>query len=456
MKRCAVDAARMGDVERLAQWLVEGRDPDARDLEGWTPLLAAAARGKSETVELLLFHDILGARRASPDIRFTPADALPIYMAGQSGELATVKALLRARPDHVFDVATINGHTLLLQAAFYGQKPHQELARYLLEEIDDVLCLQPRDDAAVAAARKRLLVATNVRGQNPLAVAKAYSIKPMIALLTEFDLPTERERSNYYQQLLQRIAPPVPRDEDERRAQALTDRLIEVIESGLDRAQLAPGNPPATGGVTAEDENTLAAVDELLGSPGLQTNRLGGPLQRTPIIIACTGADANARMRALRGTIVDRLLAHGADPLVHEVHAMGIGAVIRAAVWGHLYLLERFATVMSPDAFAEALNEKPPVNGFTALHDSVLRGLSASDELLAEYLAQITWARRHGARYDIEDHAGRTPVAIARAALDDPEFRENARLILESLLAESVVDQSASTVPDAADTSHQG
>jgi len=432
----AIDAARRGDLETLTRWLAEGGDPDVSDQDGWTPLLVAAARGHAAVVELLLWHEIPGARRANPDIRFPGADALPIYLAGQSGDLATVKAILRVRPEHVFDIATINGHTVLLQATFYGQKQHQQLASFLLENIGDILSIPKEDGAAIALARKRLMTATNVRGQNPLALARAYDIRPMINILKKFDSTIEDDRTSYYRRLLGRIAPPAPRSEQERQAQELTDRLIDAIQNALDHAERISSGTTDLG---AAEDDALAAIDRLMNVPGLEINRLGGPLQRTPLIIACTGANANERMRALRATIVDRLMRHGADPLIHEVHAMGVNAVVRSAVWGHLYILERFGTTLSPNILANALNEKPLVNGFTALHDSVLRALSAQGQSLEEYLRQIEWLIQHGARYNIEDHSGLTQETIARSALDDPDFRENAQRVLAAIHRRSPV-----------------
>jgi hypothetical protein len=138
-------------------------------------------------------------------------------------------------------------------------------------------------------------------------------------------------------------------------------------------------------------------------------------------------------MKTLRAAIVDRLMDHRADPLIHEVHSMGVNAIVRSAVWGHIYLLERFATVLDPNVLAGALNEKPLVNGFTALHDSVLRALSARGHLLDQYLAQIKWLVGHGADYNIEDHSGRTQKTIALEALQDSSFRDNASKILNAL-----------------------
>lgn len=428
----ALNAARRGDIDMLVCWLEAGGDPDAADEDGWTPLLAAAAHGQAKVVDFLLHHELNGVRHANPERRFPGADALPIYMAGQSGDLPTVQILLRERPGHLFDVATVNGHTILLQAAFYGQKPHQRLAAYLLNNVHEILSIPADDGAAIAAARHRMLTATNVRGQNPIALAQAYDIRPMVALLKTFDQPTEDECDAYCRRLLRRIAPPLPRDRDQMREQDATNHLIDAIQKAIDQA----GEPVSGGdGASEEDAKAFAEIENRLNEERLQINRLGGPLQRTPLIVACTGADGAARVRDMRDKIVDRLLKQGADPLIHEVHAMGVNAVVRAAVWGHLYLLERFLKVprVTREVFTEALNEKPLVNGFTALHDSVLRALSAQEQQLDDYLKQIRWLIKHGARTDIEDHTGRTQEEIARSALSDPDFRDNARKVMRAL-----------------------
>ncbi|MDQ3974851.1 MAG: ankyrin repeat domain-containing protein, partial [Actinomycetota bacterium] len=193
----AVAAARAGDVETLRRWLERGGDPDRYDAEGWTPLLAAAARSRSPVVELLLFHDIAGAQRARPDLRFVAADALPIYMAGQGGDLETVRLLLKARPEDIFEISEVNGHTVLLQCAFYGSSRHQQLAEYLLEDVGRILSLDERDDDAVEAARRRLTVATNVRGFNALHMARLWDNEPMARLFEHHDRTTEDQRNAY-------------------------------------------------------------------------------------------------------------------------------------------------------------------------------------------------------------------------------------------------------------------
>lgn len=425
-----LEAARNADVEGLRRWLIRGGDPDVADEEGWTPLLIAAARGHASIVELLLFHDFPGARRADPDRRFPGAGGLPIYMAGQAGDIKTVQTLLRARPDHLFETASRNGHTVLLQAAFYGQKPHQLLARYLLDSVDKILAIPARDHERILAAQTRLFVATNVLNQNATALARAYRIAPMVSLLQAYDHTTAEQRQAYYQGLLKSFAPVPSSDEGERRIQSLTDDLILQIQNGLAATQALSAD---SGDFQHLQSDVLSKVRAYLRDPQFQIDRLGSPLQRTPLIVACAGADITESTRILRDTIVETLLAHGADPLVREVRAMGVNAVIRAAVWGHLYILERFAKLLPTEKLTDALNERPPVNGFTALHDSVLRALSADGPLLNNYLHQITWEVQHGARFDIEDFSGRTQEMIAAAALSDPDFQMNARRVLLAL-----------------------
>ena len=89
---CPLDAARKGDMETLVRWASKGGDPNVADLDGWTPLLIAAARGNSAMVEMLLWHEIPGAQHANPDIRFPGADGLPILYGGPIGRRLDSKA----------------------------------------------------------------------------------------------------------------------------------------------------------------------------------------------------------------------------------------------------------------------------------------------------------------------------------------------------------------------------
>lgn len=209
-----VRAARSGDVEFLMHWLSDGGDPDLYDPEGWTVLLAAASHGQAAVVDLLLNHDVAGAPRADRSLRFEAADALPIYMAGQAGELETVKLLLRADPAHLHAISSVNGHTVLLQAAFYGKEKHLALASYLLDHAAEISRLPVEQ---LPEEQARLLSATNVRGYNALAMQDLWHNQKMQELLLRYypdDLDSERgrylqeRRLHYRDQLLLAIAAP--------------------------------------------------------------------------------------------------------------------------------------------------------------------------------------------------------------------------------------------------------
>ncbi len=167
LQRGAVEMARAGDRAGLLSWLENGGDPDLTDDEGWTPLLAAASHGRADAVDLLLNHNIPGVPRADPAKRFEPADALPLYMAGHAGDLRTVQLLLQAAPEHLHAISSVNGHTVLLQAAFYGKQRHLELAAWLL---DNAAQIAGKPKADLVDEQVQLLSATNVRGYSALGM----------------------------------------------------------------------------------------------------------------------------------------------------------------------------------------------------------------------------------------------------------------------------------------------
>jgi hypothetical protein len=414
----AVKAAREGNVDVLKGWLSSGNDPDAYDDEGWTPLLAASSRGKAEVVDLLLFNDLPGAKHANPNLRFVEADALPIYMAAQAGDLDTIKLLLKADPQQLFAISSVNGHTVLLQAAFFGKQKHWNVAKYLLENIATIFSIPENDEATIAGFRKRLTVATNVRGYNALRMnTELWMNEAMASLFKKYDRSTPEEQKAYLDDLLIRIATP----------QQLTDRIINTIQESIERVKKISDECDS---ITSE---ALNKIKKLLQMPGCNVNWLGGPLQQPPLVFAVTGVDTQQPVAAFRKEITRLLLDHGANPDLPEKHPMGVDAVIRTAVLNNFELLQLVAGYMSPVAFTAAMNTKPAVNGLTALHDSVHRALTAPPDKLPVHLDQIKWMIAHGARYDIEDHTGQTQEQLARSALDDPNFQKNAHATLQAL-----------------------
>ena len=280
----------------------------------------------------------------------------------------------------------LNGHTVLLQAVFYG---HLDLARFLV-------------------ARGADTSITTARGLGAVEFATQFQNQALIEVLRPYDSPAEAKAA-YYPTYLQRIAPVVPAEE--REAQALADRLSATISEGM---RDAASQPDAV-------DRTLAAVAGLVERDGADINRLGGALQQPPLIVTVTGNNGLppvAAVARLRLALAKYLLTHGADPTRHERHPMGAQTIIRAAVFNHLEILQACAEHLSAAQLADAINEIPLVNGLTALHDTVLRATMAAPDHFDGYLAQARWFMDHGGRSDIEDFAGVTQRDIATRAAD--------------------------------------
>ncbi|GEO81296.1 ankyrin repeat domain-containing protein [Pararhodospirillum oryzae] len=384
----ALAAAREGDVPSLQAWCAGGGDPNAFDGEGWTPLLWAAARGQPATTRFLLDQG------ADAGLAHARSGALPLHLAGQSGSVECARMLLAARPDLIDAVYRINAHTILLQAVFYG---HLDLARYVLEQ-----------GASTAL--------TTARGLGPLELAAQFQNEAMVAVIRPYDSPAEAKAAAYRAYLDQIRVPVAPGEEP---LQALADQMVGAIEGGLKAAATDPGAVDAT----------LATLRRLIETEGAPVNRLGGALGQPPLVVAVTGPNgfpANPNLARLRLAVAELLLDHGADPTVHENHPMGAQTVIRAAVFNHLDILKICARAVSPQAYTDAINEIPLVNGLTAMHDTVLRATMAAPDRVDGYLDQVRWFVSHGGRVDIEDFAGLTQRAVAEQAAD-PDRR--ARLL---------------------------
>ena len=390
----AITAARIGNVQQLSEWLNAGGNPDQYDSQGWTPLLAAAVRRQAAAVDLLLHAPL---RKADPEMPHRRSGALPIHYAGQSGSVRTSEFLLDAQPDHLDRIWELNGHTLFLQAVFYG---YLQLAEFALHRGADT-------------------AATTVRGLGGMELAQQFQNQPMIDLIRPYDSPQDAKEA-YYKVLLGRIAPVTP--SAQAATQRLSNSLVRIIEDGLKRAAQHADSV----------ETTLREVRNLVETQRIDVNRLGGPLQQPPLVVVVTGnngSPANKNVAKLRKRLAEYLLEGGADPTVRELHPMAVHAIIRAAVFNHLEILQMIGRRLTPHALADALNEQPIVNGLTALHDTVLRVTTAGPDRFEGYLDQIRWFVANGARGDIEDFSGRTQRSIAEGARD-PETR---RRILDAL-----------------------
>lgn len=379
-----VGYAANGNYEEMYHWLEDGNNPNNYDNDGWTPLLKAAARGNHEVVKLLLQNPF---QEADADMTHMVSAALPIHFAGHSGDIETAKALLNKRPDHLNAVWDLNGHTILLQAAFYG---HLSMADYLVK----------------IGANTAI---TTARGLGPMEMAKQFQNKELIEIIKPYDSSAEA-KSNYYQSFLKRITPILP--EDKIQEQQLADQLIAIIEQGIKKAFTSPESV----------ETTIEKVKEYIEIKLVDVNCLGGPLQQPPLVVTVTGNNGDPSMEAvasLRLQLADYLLKKGADPTLKENHPMNAHTIIRASVFNHLDILKLCENYISSKQLADALNDIPIPNGLTALHDSVLRTSTAAPDRVEKYLEQVRWSVLKGARSDIEDFSGRTQKNIAENLRDE-------------------------------------
>ena len=388
----AINAAAHGDASWLLDWIANGGDPNQANSQGWTPLLIASARGRAAAVEVLLKNP---TRKADPGVRFAPSGALPIHLAGQSGDVPTARALLAARPSDINEVWMLNGHTLLLQAAFYG---HLDLAQFAL-------------------AQGANPAATTLRGLTAIDFARQFDNRQLIEALTP-SAPTAKAKETSFKVLLERVREAVPPNEE--KAQRLSDAAAVAISDALQKVGDSPEKLDAlTGSVLAKLE-------------GIDPNRLAGDLRQPLLVVVVTGNNSGQHPEAaaeLRLRIARSLLDHGASPLTKERHPMGAHAIIRASVFGHLDILRLMGTRITASELAGALNEIPVVNGLTALHDAVLRAGTAPDEKLPRYLEQIRWEIASGAHTNVEDFSGRTQRKYAEDIVD----AARSKIVLEAL-----------------------
>ena len=391
----AIDAARHGDLPALRRWLKAGGDPDQADAEGWTPLLKASACGQAGAIDLLLHNPF---RAADPGKPFVPNGALPIHLAAHSGSVPAVARLLKARPQDLDAVFPVNGHTPLLEASFYG---HARLAAFLLEK------------GANPAA-------TTLRGLTAVDFARQFDNRELLAAVDAWPV-AEQQKQSYCAALLEKVREAVPAGQEA--AQKRSDDLVALIEASLVEVSRDPG----------QAERICRDVDRAL--EGAEPDRCGGVLRQPPLVVVVTGVDAPPHpeaVAALRLRLARILLDHGASPLAREHHPMAVNAIIRASVFGRIEILRLMGSRISAVQLADALNERPSVNGLTALHDAVLRAGTANASRLADYLEQIRWEVGSGARSDIEDFSGLTQRDYA-ARIADPERRRAVIGILDSL-----------------------
>jgi hypothetical protein len=423
----ALDAARRADNEVVRDWLRNGGDPNAYAADGFNLFLASAATANTEVLRMLMLEGV-GHAEVDPGLALKDplrpgydTRILAPHLSTQNGDFISTRLLLTRNPDQLHARVEVNGHTPLLQTAFYG---HVDLARSILENLASIL----PQGADIDAELLRLFSETTVRGINATQFGRQFQNEAMVQVLEPYDKATPEAMAADTRALLDAI-PAGPRNPDAGTpAQQASEAVFNTITTGL--AEVAGLQEPER---SAAVTRIIAQLTEATQNENFDPNRLAGELLQTPIIAAVTGTNANEGGARLRSEIADILLAKGADPDLEEMYPMAVDAIIRAAVFNHFAILRKFEAVMTRDAMTRALNHRPAVNGLTALHDSVLRAATGS----AGYLEQIRWARGLGASADIPDNTGRTQRDFAAAAFVTDGQRENAAAVWDALQLDS-------------------
>ena len=87
------EAAAVGNIEAVKQFLDSGTDVNAKDKTGGTPLDEAAGWGRKDIVELLI------AKGADVNAKFDDDGSTPLHLAAWKGHFETAELLIAADAD---------------------------------------------------------------------------------------------------------------------------------------------------------------------------------------------------------------------------------------------------------------------------------------------------------------------------------------------------------------------
>lgn len=402
-----------GDVELTRRLIAAGADVHAANRYGALPIATACARADGTLVTLLL--------EAGADANAAPAGEPVIMTASRTGSLEAVTALL-ARGANINATDTSKGQTALMWAAAENHEPvigallargadvrarsaagftalmfaarqgHLGPARRLVDAGADVNDRTPDGTPILTLAVENLRYSTAEflleRGADPRAVTKRE--ETVLHILVRGRAPTRRRR-------------PV----DDVASAALLEHLLA---KGANPNARTPKAPRITDAMVAS--SLRPAIDNVVN--------LGGA---TPFLVAAQAAD----LKAMR-----LLLDHGADPALatHEhtttlMMAAGVGFVEgRERTRPERDALAAVKLLVDAGVDVNAVNER----GQTAVHGAVYR---AADSII-EFLA------RAGARLDVRDELGRTPLELAASGFNQVSSvirRERSAALLRNLSA---------------------
>ena len=442
---------RVQDTELARLMLDAGADPNLANRYDLTPLALAVELGDVDTTELLLDA---GADATVPDAAGEPL----LFAAIRNGDVTIARALLGAGVE--VDAVDASYHQTALMVAARERQP--EIARLLIEAGADVSRQTPAEGTpshrlpADNAGSKGVGI---VRGgwpehgmRAPIAGAKTpllYAARdgsPEIAsMFIEAGADIEQADANGTTPLLVAII-----NDNMVTARALIEAGANVnavdwygqtpLWAAVDVRNLDVPGPTRENGV---DRAAALEVIELLLAQGADVNARTKeyPPERRWITtlgslawVDVTGQTPFFRA-ALAGdvTVMRLLLEHGADPNVHTYTGT---SPLMAAAGVNWVFNQTFDE--GPEALLDAVklsfelgNDVNQVNhmGVGAVHGAANRG---SDDI-------IKFLYEHGARLDIADQAGRTPMNWAEGvflATHAPEAKPSTMTLIAELLSQ--------------------
>ncbi len=389
-------AARSGSVEIVSALLDHGAEPDAREPNfDQTPLMVAVRAGAADVVQLLLSKNVDVNSQSKPGA--VPEFRLPGANAGSKGV-----GIVRGGWPERGERAPIGGaKTPLLYATRAG---HLELTRLLIEAGADI---EQADGNGVTPLLNSVLNATVETLDRPEAqhitvahyllerganvnAGDWYGETPLWAALVLRNLDVNGADKNNG---IDRVA--------------ALDLMRTLLEKGADPNARTKEQQPEHRFVTRLGD--LSWVD-FTG--------------QTPFLRAALAGDVTA---------MHLLLDHGADPNIATdagttplMAAAGINWVFNQTFdEGQESLLEAVKLAHSLGNDVNAINSM----GLTAVHGAANRG---SDDI-------IHWLAAQGAKLDVADKEGRTPVTWAHGvflATHPPVDRPETVALIETLMAE--------------------
>jgi len=413
-------ASANGDVRLISQLVEAGADPNAVDAVGETMLMAAVTSGEIEAVNTLL---ALGANVNARDSEYGQT---ALMFAARSGNIEIVAALIAAgaeidastrvgpepdwilpnsRPGFSFGVGIVRGGlpvdrgmrpfrsggmTPLLYAAREG---HTDVVDALLDAGADIEGKEANaiTPLLIAISNERVATATRLieRGAN-LDTQDWYGRSPLWSAVNVRNIYLHNETFEHF----------VDRE-------PMLGLIRLLLDKGADPNPRTTESPPVRNHLLATT-GTLEWVD-FTG--------------QTPFLTAALAGDL---------TSMRLLLEHGADPLIPTIH--GTTALMAAA--GVNWVVSQTYTE-GPEALLEAVRlcfelgmDVNAANsmGITAVMGAANRG---SDDII-EFLVE------HGARLDVADNEGRTPLDWARGvflATHPAEPKPGSIALIERLMA---------------------